>query len=88
VASSFTSSAPMFSPGCDSDTTAPAGSRTVATRPPSGVSNGSTSTSAPSSRALAVARSTSSTLMYDPHPGVSARSYSPATARPFSRQVE
>jgi hypothetical protein len=60
----------------------------VATRPPPGVSNGSTSTSAPSSRALAVARSASSTLMYDPHAGCSARSYSPATARPFSRQVE
>jgi len=35
-----------------------------------------------------VARSTSSTLTYDPHPTPSARSYSPATAFPFSRQIE
>ena len=60
----------------------------MATRPPPGVPNGSTTTSAPSSRARRVARSTSSTQMYDPQAGVSARSNSPATARPSSRAVE
>jgi hypothetical protein len=86
--SSFTTSAPKLSPGRDSDTVAPPGSRTVATRPPPGASNGATSTSPPSSRARPVARSTSPTLTYDPHTGVSAWSYSPATAFPRSRQIE
>jgi hypothetical protein len=63
VPTSFTSPAPKPSPGRDSETAAPDGSATTETRPPPGVPNGSTSTAAPSSFALAVAWSTSSTQM-------------------------
>jgi hypothetical protein len=89
VPTSFTRPAPGWPPGCQSDTTAPDGSRSTAVRPAPGTSNGSASTVAPSSRALAVASSRSSTETEEaqPVPWSAVCSWMPATSLPCSRHI-
>ena len=85
---SFTTSAPMALRDCHAQKTAPVGSWSVAMRPASITSNGSASTFAPSSRALAVIASASSTVTYDAHAGWrSVVSNIAAAARPPSRAI-
>ncbi len=60
----FTSSAPIWSPGCQMQKTAPVGSAITAMRPASITSKGSANRVPPSSRTLAAVASASSTVTY------------------------